>query len=91
MRWTGATSSFGQSTTPRSIHTGEQKTTRRTRRNLSVAFKAKLALAALKGKAALVELAKRFEVRAHQIPQWKEQLLGALHRCLAPAFRPSGN
>ena len=49
--------------------------TRRTRRNHSPAFKAKVALAALKGEARLAELAKRFDVHANQISQWKEQLL----------------
>lgn len=50
--------------------------TRRIRRNHSPAFKAKVALAALKGEATLAELAKRFDVHANQISQWKEQLLG---------------
>jgi len=49
--------------------------TRRTRRNHSPAFKAKVALVALKGAATLAELAKRFDVHANQIVQWKEQLL----------------
>jgi len=40
---------------------------RRPRRNHSPAFKAKVALAALKGEASLAELAKRFDVRANQI------------------------
>lgn len=40
---------------------------RRPRRNHSPAFKAKVALAALKVDATLAELAKRFELHAHQI------------------------
>lgn len=49
--------------------------TRRKRRNYSPAFKAKVALAALKGESTLSELAKHFHVHANQIAQWKEQLL----------------
>ena len=48
---------------------------RRPRRNHSPAFKAKVALAALKGDVTLAELATRFELHAHQIGQWREQLL----------------
>lgn len=48
---------------------------RRPRRNHSPAFKAKVALAALKGDATLPELAKRFDLHANQITQWKAQLL----------------
>ena len=52
---------------------------RRPRRNHSPAFKSKVALAALKGDATLAELAKRFELHAHQIGQWREQpLVGAV-------------
>ena len=43
------------------------------RRNHSPAFKAKVALAAIKGEATLAELAQRFDVHAHQIGQWREQ------------------
>lgn len=50
---------------------------RRPRRNHSPAFKATVALAALKRDATLAELAKRFELHAHQIGQWREQLLAA--------------
>jgi transposase len=53
----------------------EQKMSRRPRRNHSAAFKAKVALAAFKGEATLAELARRFDVHANQIAQWKEQLL----------------
>ena len=49
--------------------------TRRKRRNHSPAFKAKVALAALKGESTLSELAKQFDVHANQIAQWKDQLL----------------
>ena len=49
--------------------------TRRPRRNHSPAFKAKVALAALRGEQALVELSQQFDVHANQIKQWKDQLL----------------
>jgi transposase-like protein len=48
---------------------------RRPRRNHSPAFKAKVALAALRGDAPLTELADRFDVHANQITQWKTQLV----------------
>ncbi|MCK7614951.1 IS3 family transposase [Roseibium sediminicola] len=49
--------------------------TRRPRRNHSPAFKAKVALAAIKGEQTLVELSQQFDVHANQIKQWKDQLL----------------
>jgi transposase len=49
--------------------------TKRVRRNHSPAFKAKAALAALKGEKMLVELAQQFDVHVNQITQWKAQLL----------------
>ncbi len=48
--------------------------TKRTRRNHSPAFKAKVALAALKGEKTLAELAQQFDVHVNQITQWKGQL-----------------
>jgi transposase len=48
---------------------------RRPRRNHTGAFKAKVALAALKGEKTLLELAQQFDVHANQITQWKSQLL----------------
>jgi transposase len=48
---------------------------RRPRRNHSAAFKAKVALAAVKGEYTLVQLAERFDVHPNQITQWKTELL----------------
>jgi len=49
--------------------------TKRPRRNHGPAFKAKVALEALKGDKTLSELAQQFEVHANQIVQWKKELL----------------
>ena len=49
--------------------------TKRSRRNHSAAFKAKVALAAIKGEDTLAQLATRFDVHPNQIVQWKNQLL----------------
>ena len=49
--------------------------TRRARRNHTPAFKAKVALAAVKGELTLSELAQHFDVHPNQIAQWKAQLL----------------
>ena len=49
---------------------------KRTRRTHSPAFKAKVALAALKGEKALAELAHLYEVHPTQVTSWKAQLLG---------------
>ena len=48
---------------------------KRPRRNHSPAFKAKVALAGIKGDKTLVELSEHFDVHANQINQWKNQLL----------------
>src|SRR4051794_29675574 len=49
--------------------------TRRPRRNHTPAFKAKVALAAVKGEKTLAELAQQFDIHPNQITQWKAQLL----------------
>jgi transposase-like protein len=48
---------------------------KRPRRNHSAAFKAKVALAAIRGDRTLAELAAHFEVHPNPITQWKSQLL----------------
>jgi transposase len=49
--------------------------TRRARRTHSVAFKAKVALSAIKGEKTLAELAHLYDVHPNQITAWKAQLL----------------
>src|SRR3954454_6581901 len=59
---------------------------RRPRRNHTAAYKAKVALAALKGDKTLAELSERFDVHASQIVQWKTQVRdGAMGVFLSPA------
>ncbi len=47
----------------------------RKRRNHSSAFRAKVALAAIKGDRTISELAQQFEVHPNQISTWKKQLI----------------
>ena len=49
---------------------------RRARRNHTPAFKAKVALAALKGDRTLAQLVEQFDVHPNQITSWKAQLEG---------------
>jgi transposase len=48
---------------------------RRPRRNHSPAFKAKVALEAIKGEGPIIEIAERFDVHPNVITKWKRQLL----------------
>ena len=59
---------------------------KRPRRNHPPAFRAKLALAAVRGEKTLAELAQQFDVRPNQITAWKAQLMdGAVAVCGAEA------
>jgi transposase-like protein len=55
--------------------TMENHMSKRTRRNHTPAFRAKVALAAVKGDKTLSELATHFDVHPTQITTWKTQLL----------------
>ncbi len=59
---------------------------RRPRRNHTPAFKAKVALAAIKGDRTLAQLAEQFDVHPNQVTTWKAQLEGKA----ADAFGPGG-
>jgi transposase len=48
---------------------------KRTRRNHSGSFKAKVALAALRDDTTLTEIAQHYEVHPNQVTEWKRQLL----------------
>ena len=52
-----------------------KKSARRTRRTHSPAFKAQVALAALRDDKTMAELCKEFELHASQVIEWKRQLL----------------
>ena len=49
--------------------------TKGTRWNHSESFKAKVALAALRGDNTLTEIAQQYKVHANQVTEWKRQLL----------------
>ncbi|MCA6108005.1 IS3 family transposase [Bradyrhizobium cenepequi] len=59
---------------------------RRARRNHTPAFKAKVALAAVRGDRTLAQLAEQFDVHPNQITAWKAQLEGGA----AEVFGPGG-
>ena len=59
---------------------------RRPRRNHTPSFKAKVALAAIKGDRTLAQLAEQFDVHANQITTWKDQL----QQGAADVFGPGG-
>jgi transposase len=64
---------------------------RRPRRNHTPAFKAKVALAAVRGDKTLAELAQPFDIHPNQITQWKAQLLDGAAGVFGSESRTDGN
>jgi transposase len=62
---------------------------RRPRRNHTPAFKAKVALAAIKGDRTLAQLAEHFDVHPNQITTWKAQLEGGASDVFASGTAPN--
>ncbi|HDZ84208.1 MAG TPA: IS3 family transposase [Nitrospirae bacterium] len=56
---------------------------KRPRRNHGAAFKAKVALEAIKGERTLIELAEQFQIHPNQITKWKKQLLESAEEVFA--------
>jgi transposase-like protein len=62
---------------------------RRPRRNHSAAFKAKVALAAIRGDKTLAELASQYDVHPNQITEWKARLLARAAEVFGTEAAPS--
>ena len=57
---------------------------RRARRNHTPAFKAKVALAAVKGDRTVAQLAEQFDVHPNQVTTWKAQLEASASEIFGP-------
>jgi len=64
---------------------------RRARRHHTPAFKAKVALAAIKGDRTLAQLAEQFDVHPNQITTWKAQLEGGAADVFGPGNGPGAS
>ena len=62
---------------------------RRPRRNHAAAFKAKVALAAIKGDKTVAEIAQQYEVHPTQVVDWRRQLLDRAADVFGGASTPS--
>jgi transposase-like protein len=82
----GAKWNFCLTAGPRLARESGEPMKRRARRNHSSVFKAKVAVAAIKGDRTLAQLSDQFDVHANQISDWKDQLL----ECAAEVFERLG-
>jgi transposase-like protein len=62
---------------------------RRPRRNHTPAFKAKVALAAIKGERTIAQIAEQFDVHPNQVTAWKAQLEGSAADVFDSGGRPA--
>lgn len=62
---------------------------RRPRRNHSAAFKAKVALDAIKGEKTVAEIAQKHDVHPNQVTEWRRQLLERAPEAFGTNARPS--
>ena len=65
--------------------------TKRKRRNHTPAFKAKVAIAAIKGDRTLAQLSEYFDIHVNQITQWKAQLQEGAAGVFGPAAGAGAN
>ena len=59
---------------------------KRKRRNHSASFKAKVAVAAIRGDKTLAELSEQFDVHQNQIQDWRRKLLDQADRVVVSEF-----
>jgi transposase-like protein len=62
---------------------------KRPRRNHAAAFKAKVALEAIKGEKTVTEIAQRFDVHPNQVTEWRRQLVERAADVFGGAATPS--
>jgi len=62
---------------------------RRPRRNHSAAFKAKVALDAVKGEKTVAEIAQKHDVHPNQVTEWRRQLLERAPEAFGANAKPS--
>jgi transposase-like protein len=62
---------------------------KRKRRNHSASFKAKVALAAIRGEKTLAELSEQFDVHQNQIQDWRRKLLDQADQVFGRGGSPS--